>query len=392
MKIYTIKTHKNKSKSINNKPTQHQENKQSTNSLLDNRPDTIQQQKLQDIANNSPRTVQTRQLQDYANNSSQIVQRQANKTGLPDNLKTGIENLSGYSMDDVSVHYNSNKPAQLDAHAYAQGTDIHVASGQEKHLSHEAWHVVQQKQGRVKPTLQMGGGVNVNDDVGLEKEADEMGRKAVQRVATNKKTSNLKANTEGLDIVQMVMAYRVQYLYNKKVGGGNPIQAPIDISFEYPDHSEYFLSERNEGQQLGLEVASWEVDDNWYNAVLLYTGKKGKNDGKVRAIIERFKKAGLPKPTKSDGKDCPKFIKERALHFQAAWQSELQKAMRGEVSIRDVQNEKSQQFQEKLKEKHGEGANYDDNVEITNGDYTMFTELSQFKTLWEPEGWQLVKN
>ncbi|HAP61901.1 MAG TPA: hypothetical protein DCR93_21180, partial [Cytophagales bacterium] len=34
------------------------------------------------------------------------------------------------------------------------GTDIHLAPGQQKHLPHEAWHVVQQKQGRVKPTLQ----------------------------------------------------------------------------------------------------------------------------------------------------------------------------------------------------------------------------------------------
>jgi len=83
-------------------------------------------------------------------------------------------------MDDVKVHYNSDKPAQLQAHAYAQGSDIHIASGQEKHLAHEAWHVVQQKQGRVKPTLQMKGKVNVNDDTGLEKEADQMGAKAMQ--------------------------------------------------------------------------------------------------------------------------------------------------------------------------------------------------------------------
>jgi len=52
-------------------------------------------------------------------------------------------------MDDVKVHSNSDKPAQINAHAYAQGTDIHPASGQEKHFPHEAWHVVQQKQGRV---------------------------------------------------------------------------------------------------------------------------------------------------------------------------------------------------------------------------------------------------
>lgn len=102
-----------------------------------------------------------------------------NRTGLPDNLKSGIENLSGHSLDDVQVHYNSSQPAQLNALAYAQGTDIHVAPGQEQHLPHEAWHVVQQAQGRVQPTMQMNGDVPVNDDVGLETEADVMGAKAL---------------------------------------------------------------------------------------------------------------------------------------------------------------------------------------------------------------------
>lgn len=106
------------------------------------------------------------------------AQAKANNTGLPDNLKSGIENLSGYAMDDVKVHYNSSKPSQLQAHAYAQGTDIHVAPGQEQHLAHEAWHVVQQKQGRVQPTTQMQG-QGVNEDAGLEQEADVMGAKAI---------------------------------------------------------------------------------------------------------------------------------------------------------------------------------------------------------------------
>jgi hypothetical protein len=102
----------------------------------------------------------------------------ANNTGLPHHLKSGIESLSGVSMDDVTVHYNSTQPAQLNALAYAQGTDIHVAAGQEKHLPHEAWHVVQQAQGRVQPTMQMKSGVQLNDDKGLEHEADVMGKKA----------------------------------------------------------------------------------------------------------------------------------------------------------------------------------------------------------------------
>jgi len=107
------------------------------------------------------------------------VQVKANNTGLPDTLKTGVESLSGFDMSDVSVHYNSPRPAQLQALAYAQGTDIHIAPGQERHLPHEAWHVVQQKQGRVRPTIQMKGNVPVNDDTGLEREADVMGGKAM---------------------------------------------------------------------------------------------------------------------------------------------------------------------------------------------------------------------
>ncbi|MBS1531045.1 MAG: DUF4157 domain-containing protein [Bacteroidetes bacterium] len=107
----------------------------------------------------------------------QPVPKQLNSTGLPDNLKSGIEHISGFSMDDVRVHYNSDKPNQLKAFAYAQGSNIHVAPGQEKHLPHEAWHVVQQKQGRVQATNQAGSRP-INDDPVLETEADVMGSKA----------------------------------------------------------------------------------------------------------------------------------------------------------------------------------------------------------------------
>lgn len=106
----------------------------------------------------------------------QSVQRK-NETGMPDNLKAGIEDLSGFAMDDVRVHYNSDKPATVQALAYTQGTDIHVAPGQERHLPHEAWHVAQQMAGRVEPTTEVGG-LPVNDNPALEHEADVMGAKA----------------------------------------------------------------------------------------------------------------------------------------------------------------------------------------------------------------------
>lgn len=106
-----------------------------------------------------------------------VFQQKPNNTGLPDYLKAGVESLSGFSMDDVKVHYNSSQPATVQALAYTQGTDIHVAPGQERHLPHEAWHVAQQLAGRVEPTTEVGG-MPVNDNIGLEHEADVMGARA----------------------------------------------------------------------------------------------------------------------------------------------------------------------------------------------------------------------
>ena len=107
------------------------------------------------------------------------LQQKANKnnTGLPDNLKFGIESLSGMSMDDVKVHYNSSSPDKLNASAYAEGSNIYVGKGQEKHIAHEAWHVVQQKQNRVSSNFNHNG-VAINNSENLENEATMMGDKA----------------------------------------------------------------------------------------------------------------------------------------------------------------------------------------------------------------------
>lgn len=134
-------------------------------------------------------------------NTESVLQRE-NHTGMPDALKDGIENLSGYSMDDVRVHYNSEKPFQLQAYAYAQGTDIHLAPGQERHLPHEAWHVVQQKQGRVKPNLQFKG-TDVNDQSSLETEADLMGSKALHYTGSERALSSV--SLQGNHTVQRVI-------------------------------------------------------------------------------------------------------------------------------------------------------------------------------------------
>ena len=147
-----------------------------------NRSNTTQLQAKASAFTGTSRLAQLKAASDLRqpDSRSNPVQREENKTGLPDQLKSGMESLSNLSLNDVKVHRNSDKPAQLHAHAFAQGTDIHLGPGQEKHLPHELGHVVQQKEGRVKPTVQLKGKVNVNDDAGLEKEADVLGTKALQ--------------------------------------------------------------------------------------------------------------------------------------------------------------------------------------------------------------------
>jgi Domain of unknown function (DUF4157) len=164
---------------------------------------------------------------------AEVAQREAlapqpNQTGLPDGLKAGVESLSGMSLDHVRVHYNSDKPAQLQAHAYAQGADIHLGPGQAKHLPHEAWHVVQQMQGRVTPTMQMKGGVAVNDDVALEAEADLMGGRSLAAGAVQRaKTSNVAMPKNS--VTQCVFILNTM--------------APIELSYRYTDSATNHVTE-----------------------------------------------------------------------------------------------------------------------------------------------------
>ena len=193
--------------------------------LLQGKFEAIQKQGEEELLQGKFETVQNKN------------EKPVNNTGLPDRLKSGTEGLSGFSMDDVKVHYNSAKPARLQAHAFAQGTDIHMASGQEKHLPHEAWHVVQQKQGRVKPTLQMKGGVKVNDDIGLEKEADAMGEKALtsQFKVTDQSSTQFKRSAVSAPISNQRMVIQRLAITKASAGkvtasGQDRLEVPIEVS------------------------------------------------------------------------------------------------------------------------------------------------------------------
>lgn len=96
-----------------------------------------------------------------------------NQTGIPNDMKVRFENRSGLSFDDVRIHYNSDKPARLQARAYTQGNHVYIGPGQERYLGHELGHVVQQKRGIVAPVFHIGK-LQVNNDPELEKNADKI--------------------------------------------------------------------------------------------------------------------------------------------------------------------------------------------------------------------------
>lgn len=247
--------------------------------MPDNRTDSIQQKKMQAIADNSPQVRQlntTRQMVDHFTATNLPLQKKANQTGLPDQLKSGIENLSGHSLDDVKVHYNSAKPTQLQAHAYAQGTDIHIAPGQEKHLAHEAWHVVQQKQGRVKPTMQMKSAVPVNDDPGLEREADIMGDKALNMAPSDSLPGAGEKRDSGAfqPVVQQQSAITQQVVQAKLKSG--VLNVAGESHNEYDDgvlrEKEKKLAAKKTGGSYWTESEFKVTEDDWW-----YGTKKGQS-------------------------------------------------------------------------------------------------------------------
>jgi len=292
--------------------------------FADLRPQATAQRQLQDTANNSPQSRQLKVFQQMAQNSARATQLKAmstkmnapavqrleddaeplqtksagetaqreaadaaeapqpNNTGLPDHLKSGIESLSGMSMDHVKVHYNSAQPAQLNAHAYAQGSEIHVAPGQERHLPHEAWHVVQQAQGRVQPTMQMKAGVPVNDDVGLEAEADVMGTKALGLGAVQMRK---EGNVEMSELTSSLQAKKSRIIQYKIPGvHSNGIkQFAVDPQIVTKADDEYTI--RATGSPSDFTGGAKAIDTGIgnvqsYNATIKSTIKKKSNGSK----------------------------------------------------------------------------------------------------------------
>ncbi len=121
-------------------------------------------------------------------------------TPMPENVQSKMENSFGTSFSDVSIHTNDEGAKDMGALAYTQGKDVHFAPGQyspntqkgQELIGHELTHVVQQREGRVRP-IKQGKGLTINDNPALENEADEMGKRAAEG-----KSVNITGNGSGI--------------------------------------------------------------------------------------------------------------------------------------------------------------------------------------------------
>lgn len=248
----------------------------------DDRPETKDLLQRKAAIGDSPQVRQLKALQRVANGAETAapVQRKAPDNvagGLPDDLRAGIEQLSGMDMGDVRVHRNSGKAAEAGALAYAQGSDIHLGPGQEQHLPHEAWHVVQQRQGRVQATTQSPNGLAVNDDRSLEGEADAMGAKAAQLKATTSTGGELeKGQADGP--IQRVETTKKRTFGNKEEGEEEEGTNKESSKKEGDEKNEKIEIEKNDEEEL-------LVSKYWTRTSVKEKGDKDEQDPKKVMVL-----------------------------------------------------------------------------------------------------------
>ena len=216
------------------------------------------------------------------------------KTGIPSVMKKSFEQSSGFSFDDVRVHYSSEKPAQLHAHAYTQGNDVFVAPGQEKHLPHELGHVVQQKSNMVKPNEEIGG-LPLNTDPAMEHDADDIAQNAEENMPFSADTDDVPLQAKAIDgVVQMANS---QDSYNWTAGVASTIFTGLGMigavgSFLYSknkDRKHRYIEEIEKYTDIAAEA----YDD----AEAAYDEARNSNDNneKIKKYIETRKDANKAK-------------------------------------------------------------------------------------------------
>ena len=148
----------------------------------------------QSLSHNDQNKTQDTSSVGFDFSKTSILSETPPNDSLPRDLQVNMENAFGADFSNVKIHKNSRQATELNALAFTQGEKIHFAPGEfnpNSHsgrnlIGHEITHVMQQRNGIVNPTAVLGKGISLNNDQGLENEADSFGRKATKGININK--------------------------------------------------------------------------------------------------------------------------------------------------------------------------------------------------------------
>jgi hypothetical protein len=163
----------------------------------------------------------------------------------------------------------------LGALAYTKGTEIHIGPGQEKHLPHEMWHAVQQKQGRVKPTRNMKGH-QVNDNPELEKEADVIRRQGNQKISDKGISRNKFKKIQREGTIKQLKKDEIKLNFGIKRLNNQIIRSSVNI--EYDD--EQGITVENMISQ--VNVAVQKVQKGFYQIEIIFYGTHSELDNDLK--------------------------------------------------------------------------------------------------------------
>lgn len=204
-------------------------------------------------------------MAEYAEAEKKKVKRE-NRTNIPDGIKERIERTSGVSLDDVRVHYDSDRPGLVGALAFTQGNQVYMGAAQEKYLPHELGHVVQQKMGMVRPT-RYENGYAINDDSRLERQADAIG---MGHVSFGENTGKTKEAGEAIQMASATLTGKVQgeeiSVTGESAGGAGERAAAYSFTCAPID-----------GKFQAFSPYSYVDVNNLYDAIRGIGGKKAKS-------------------------------------------------------------------------------------------------------------------
>lgn len=154
-------------------------------------PVDMEEEELQLKVENTQEEEEELQLKDREEEDEKVQMKSApiqtkKDAKMPEHVQNKMETAFGTDFSNVKINVGQEAPS-IGALAFTKGENIYFAPGQynpdtpdgQKLLGHELTHVVQQRKGKVEANTQING-LPVNNELHLEREADQMGEKAAR--------------------------------------------------------------------------------------------------------------------------------------------------------------------------------------------------------------------